>query len=514
MGPLAALTPKRKRTMRSKLCSQLMVLAVMAGVPAAFGAGLVDLGPAGPANWDPHIGNNKAPYIADVSKDGTLAGSTDSTGNPFIWTAPHGKVTLGTSRYLVGVDWLITNGVSTNVLAVVNDSSANYPLYWKGKADGTGGAWTSFPAADELTDTNGYWTATALGVGTNLHNDPSSPVPNWFVAGFRNFTNSPYEYQLRFQQVPGYATRMHVPLGSFGVQTGRCFFFAASDEGTFTGVANCEGSPPDGGAINGEQWYYGIGGQGAGAYSLWCGPPEAGNGTNANKYYTCIADAISGNGGTIGGVDNNGPWAGPRPAIFWDTNRYVYVFPWVQLSAGHYATYMVIRSINRDGKVMAGYFYADPPANTIIQAFAAYNVTYTARVSNSVTCTVWKVGDLLAARGMNTNGWTFRDVTALSDDGNTLVGYGVTNGVIHVWLAQLPPVYITGTSLSSGNVVINFTSGNLGDTTASFAVQHCGTVNGTYADVSPAAIITGSAGSFQATIAKSGNAQFYRIHHP
>ena len=100
---------------------------------------------------------------------------------------------------------------------------------------------------------------------------------------------------------------------------------------------------------------------------------------------------------------------------------------------------MVIRSINRDGKVMAGYYYADPPANTIVQAFAAYNVAYTAGASNSVTCTLWKVGDLLAAKGMNTNGWSFRDVTALSDDGNTLVGYGVTNGVTHAWLAQLPP---------------------------------------------------------------------------
>ena len=167
-----------------------------------------------------HIGNDKAPYIADVSKDGTLAGSTDSSGNPFIWTAAHGKVTLGASRYLVGVDWLITNGVSTNVLAVVNDSSTNYPLYWKGKADGSGGSWTSFPPADSLglTDTNGYWKATALGLGTNLHNIPPNPVADWWVAGFRNFTNSPYEYQLRYDNSTGAATRMHSPNGSYGVR--------------------------------------------------------------------------------------------------------------------------------------------------------------------------------------------------------------------------------------------------------------------------------------------------------
>jgi hypothetical protein len=54
---------------------------------------------------------------------------------------------------------------------------------------------------------------------------------------------------------------------------------------------------------------------------------------------------------------------------------------------------------------------------------------------------------------------------------------------------------------------------NLGDTTASFAVQRCGTVNSTYADVSPAATITGSAGSFQATAQKSGSVQFYQVRH-
>ena len=78
----------------------------------------------------------------------------------------------------------------------------------------------------------------------------------------------------------------------------------------------------------------------------------------------------------------------------------------------------------------------------------------------------------------------------------------------------VPAVRITSIQLSGGNVVISFTSGIAGDTTSSFTVAHSGTVNGTYADVSPAAVITGSAGSFQATFAKSGSAQFYRIHHP
>ena len=64
--------------------------------------------------------------------------------------------------------------------------------------------------------------------------------------------------------------------------------------------------------------------------------------------------------------------------------------------------------------------------------------------------------------------------------------------------------------------MIDFTDANTADTPASFTVQHVATLaNGvnSFVDVSPAATITGSAGSFQATFAKSGAAQFYRIHH-
>jgi hypothetical protein len=87
----------------------------MARVPAVFGVQFVDLGPAGLAAWDPHIGTGKAPSIVDLSKDGTLAGGTDAGGNAYIWTAPYGKVTLGTGVALQGVDWLTVPGVSTNV---------------------------------------------------------------------------------------------------------------------------------------------------------------------------------------------------------------------------------------------------------------------------------------------------------------------------------------------------------------------------------------------------------------
>ena len=53
---------------------------------------------------------------------------------------------------------------------------------------------------------------------------------------------------------------------------------------------------------------------------------------------------------------------------------------------------------------------------------------------------------------------------------------------------------------------------SLGVTAGRSVVRHCASVNGTYADVSPAATITGSVRSFQAAVSQSGSAQFYRIH--
>jgi hypothetical protein len=58
---------------------------------------------------------------------------------------------------------------------------------------------------------------------------------------------------------------------------------------------------------------------------------------------------------------------------------------------------------------------------------------------------------------------------------------------------------------------------NIGNDKPSFAVHQAGTLdNGStpFVDVTPAATITGSAGSFQATVPQSGDMQFYQIRHP
>jgi hypothetical protein len=486
--------------MRNQSYSHLITLTAMVGVPTAFGAGLVDLGPAKSASWDSNIGNDKPPYVVDVSKDGTLAGGTDSSGHAFIWTPGNGKVIIGANVWLVGVDWF-----AGSVLAVGNYGSA-YPFYWQGNADGTGGAWTSFPAMDGTSP----WVATSLGV--------KADGSDWWAAGYKNITGNPYEYQLRYQNSTASATSIHFPSGGHA----RCFFYAASDQGTFAGVSQYGGSAPDGGSRNGVKWYEGIN-QPVNNYSVFCGPPEAGNGPEVSTSYTCIASAISGDGTVLGGVNKSDPYV--WPALFWAHKVYVYRVPRLLISGSTYADWMGVRAINKNGSVMGGYFYPDPPTDAgPVQAFVYSMTGYTDNypgpdLPDSATGPVIKLGDLLGAKGINTNGWTFREVTGLSDDGNTLVGYGVTNGVIHAWLAQLPPpvVHITRTSLDGfGNVLIDFTSSGLGDTTASFAVEQAGAlIHGStpFVDATPAATITGSAGSFQATVPQSGDMQFYQIRH-
>jgi hypothetical protein len=121
----------------------------------------------------------------------------------------------------------------------------------------------------------------------------------------------------------------------------------------------------------------------------------------------------------------------------------------------------------------------------------------------------------------NTTVWT---------NGYLMLGYadpfGGTGGVsvgspeaaayfANLLVVRLGPPTITGLSLSGVNVSIQFSSSDGDDTTSSFSLQSCGTVNGTYTDVAPAATFTQnlSTGTFQTVYPKNGNIQFYRLRH-
>ncbi|MEO7299307.1 MAG: Calx-beta domain-containing protein [Verrucomicrobiota bacterium] len=80
---------------------------------------------------------------------------------------------------------------------------------------------------------------------------------------------------------------------------------------------------------------------------------------------------------------------------------------------------------------------------------------------------------------------------------------------------DLPPAVITTPNITKiqvvgSNVVIDFTGG-AADAPSAFKLQSSATVDGTYTDTAPAANITGSSGTYQATIAVNGSTRFYRI---
>ena len=78
---------------------------------------------------------------------------------------------------------------------------------------------------------------------------------------------------------------------------------------------------------------------------------------------------------------------------------------------------------------------------------------------------------------------------------------------------RILPLFVLLLGLTPASAgVLTYTSTDGADTTSSFAVQSSGTVDGSYTDVSPAAVITQlPSGMYQTTVAKSGSAQFYRI---
>lgn len=89
-----------------------------------------------------------------------------------------------------------------------------------------------------------------------------------------------------------------------------------------------------------------------------------------------------------------------------------------------------------------------------------------------------------------------------------VIVWGTGSATVTIAAAVIRPA-ITQITIGGGNVEIQF-SDAASDAASSFHLQSSTTVNGTYTDDN-SALITGSAGAFQATTAVNGATQFYRI---
>jgi hypothetical protein len=473
----------------------LLIVVVTAGEgAAALGSSLTDLGALSTTGLlTPGGAGGQQPYIVDVSKDGTLAGSTDSGGNAFIWTPAGGKVTIGAGYTLVGVDWY-TNGT---VLAVANNwgNAATHPWFWQGNPDGSAGVWTELPGAGGSADTAGYWFGTGLGVAIDNS--------DWWVSGYTTNTSSGKKQQTAYDYTNSPTWPQVVQFSDYG-QLGHFpgLFLQTSDTGAFVGKEDY-GAGNDN--YQGHWWQWQPVADGSRPTLL--GPPEAGDGTTINRFDVCSAGAISGDGAIKAGLDKADPniWL----ALWWDVNGYVYSVPQLFISGSTYSDWHEIYSLNQDGSVMGGIYYRTDAGDAWYEAFVCCRKGTTVVSTN-------KLDDLLGAYGINTSGWVFNNVTAMSYDGSVLAGWGTYAGVVHGWVAQTPAptVHIGRIAWSADTATIDFTSNRIEDTTEFFTVQQAdalGSGGAAFVDASPAAAITGSAGVFQATLTATGAAQFYRI---
>ena len=131
-----------------------------------------------------------------------------------------------------------------------------------------------------------------------------------------------------------------------------------------------------------------------------------------------------------------------------------------------------------------------------------------------------QIGRIVSLRINNSTITSFSNSTA-SVSGNIMLGYldafdSVSPGQSYAVIDNVRVVQVAGLQIISlidqGSAVdISFTFG-LNDSPAAFRVRAASSVTGPYADVA-ATIVQTSPGAYRATIAKSGDVQFYRIRH-
>ena len=407
-----------------------------------------------------------------------------------IWSVQYGFKDLGkyTAR---GITW---NGSQLVVAAHTNGQAYR----WDGNIQGVG-TWRALPLADGLYSWEPHRVQAMASDGTNL----------WIV-GLSAYTNGA-EHACAYTDNGFTSACTNIVMPSPG-----------HDHSEMCAVS-------ESGLVAGQAQYGGAGGFTSGARQVITGNPLRflgnlmGNATSANE---ARALAISGDGSRIVGwsyITLNPLYI---QQCYWDVpfmaNRTAHAIPFLPDHVWGDGT-----AVSRTGTYIGGASWKviyNPPGtvNPSGQAAFIWDAAHGTRnlkdvlIAEGADLTGWgRLCDDL--RGTDEHGDGFFDITGISEDGTWITGTGAQSSVRHAYVAYLNEtptvIHITRTSLDGfGNVLIDFTDTRAGDTTASLAVQQCGTVNGTYADV-PAATCSGSAGSFQAAVPQNGNAQFYRIRH-
>jgi hypothetical protein len=481
-----------------KLLAVLAATAAVAGAWApVFGSSLVSIGVLDPTDITTAYSEIRA-----VSQDGAyVVGTSLPVGGtlrvPIIWSAADGLVALPSPSSGDAIGIGVAVGVGGNAgnicIAGLHEGNLTHRYYIAPLNNLTSGSWVDCASA-------GGWPTSDLRGG--LYNDLRNaaqvagwpPLGNWYTGSKRqNGRDARLRGDLNINGWDGATIQTNSSISAYGVMVGTssdspsAAFYEVVNVGFYT-VPNSSGSTADGFGISSS---FGI--DAAGTYDVqWIsGQVNSYNGgAQMEGFRWKLGDAdmtFLGSLAPAGGGD-----AG-------DNSACAYTVADNGVTAG------------------ASFFGA-------VGATPSYEVATVWDTSGTwdSTGTAKSVEALLAADGVNISAWThLTRVYAASDDGKVLAGYGTwaadssTRGFVATKSAAAAVVRITKISWSSPNVVIDFTSSNLADTTAKFTLQQAGTLVNTatvFGNVSPAATITGSAGSFQATFSPTANPQFYRIN--
>lgn len=160
--------------------------------------------------------------------------------------------------------------------------------------------------------------------------------------------------------------------------------------------------------------------------------------------------------------------------------------------------------------------FKSPP--WVVAGGPAMNATNNTPVWSDVE--VSKIGNIVTLRINHTTIFSYTNDTPYTS-GNIMIGYddafnslGSTECYVvydNVRVVSLMGLRITAIQDLGANVQLDFTF-DVNDTPSSFKVQSASVVSGPYADTA-ATIVQFTPGTYRATVAKSGGAQFYRIRH-
>lgn len=460
---------------------------------ALTGAGL---SARGSALYSIGVLNTNAPYseIRALSHDGTYAVGTstsaglysggsphatpaapEGTNAPVLWSLAGGLVELPCPSHqhtiATGVAIGISNNLGNIIISGLHEGYLTHRFYKVLLSDPASGAWV------DTSSTGGLGGVSNLRQGgfNNCRTHPGHDG-RWYTAGRRNDTGR----NARFRGDPnsgwdGTAVNNVQSVSAYGINVGRSMGTPSS--AFYEGPALTYGTVPGSTGFRAD---------GFGISSSF------GKATDFDTQWIC------------GQVQNYGDFQDQMQAFRWKRGDESMSFLGALPGASSSVAYAVANNGLTGGR---SYFGAYEQA-TVWDTSGTWDTTGEPKSLKA----------LLEADGVDTSAWTWLTrVHAVSDDGRVVAGIGVwaedgsTRGFVAVKSVGAV-VQITHVSVAGSNLTIHFTSSNPADTPASFAVVSSAAVDGTFSEVT--ASISGSAGTYQATLSLSGPVRFYRIKRP